>query len=279
VSDHGLLRIGPFARASSLSIKSLRAYHESGLLVPAVVDPQSGYRSYSVAQLTDAAIIRRLRQLDLPLEAVRAVLDARDPAVTAKVLAEHGAVLEARLAATQRMVTELQGALETPSLHTPVHRRFEEASVVLSVAGTVSEAEWPSYLERAFTLLVDTAAGEGAVIAGPCGGCYPPPLDDDHQAVEAFLPVVDAPLLSPRARSAGVQVGELPATEVAVLAHVGSYDHIDETYRRLGAWVAANAEPADLPVRERYLVGPDEVDDPDGYRTEISWPIHPPAPG
>jgi DNA-binding transcriptional MerR regulator len=57
VSDNPLLRIGPFSRASSLSIKALRAYHEAGLLVPAEVDPHTEYRSYSLAQLTDATII------------------------------------------------------------------------------------------------------------------------------------------------------------------------------------------------------------------------------
>jgi DNA-binding transcriptional MerR regulator len=57
VSDNPLLRIGPFSRASSLSIKALRAYHEAGLLVPADVDPHTGCRSYSLAQLTDAPII------------------------------------------------------------------------------------------------------------------------------------------------------------------------------------------------------------------------------
>ena len=71
--------IGMFSRASSLSIKSLRAHHESGLLVPASIDPQTGYRAYTVDQLADAAVIVRLRALDVPLVEVREVLDARDP--------------------------------------------------------------------------------------------------------------------------------------------------------------------------------------------------------
>ena len=57
----GLLPIGMFSRASSLSIKSLRAYHEAGILVPAQVDSRTGYRNYTVDQLADAAIISRLR--------------------------------------------------------------------------------------------------------------------------------------------------------------------------------------------------------------------------
>src|SRR5215217_5496060 len=220
----GLLRIGDFSRASWLSVKALRAYHESGLLVPAEVDPTTGYRSYTVGQLTDAAIIRRLRQLDLPLEAVRAVLDARDPEVTRKVLTEHGAVLEERLASTQRAIDELSRAVESPSSHTPVHRRFDPAATVLACEATAAEVEWEPFLHRARQLLVEAAAASGAVVDGAFGGCYPPPLDEDAQDVGAFLPVASGSLLPARWRSAGVRVDELSATGVAVLAHVGAYD-------------------------------------------------------
>jgi len=108
---------------------------------------------------------------------------------------------------------------------------------------------------------------------GPFGGCYPTLLDDDAQEVVAFLPVAAAPLLPPASLSAGVQVGELPATDVAVVAHHGAYDDMDDTYRNLGAWVAEHAEPADLPVRELYVVGRTETDDPDELRTELCWPV------
>lgn len=275
VSGPPLLRIGPFARASSLSIKALRAYHEAGLLVPAEVDPLTGYRSYSIDQLADAAIIQRLRQLDVPLEAIGEVLDARDPEVTSKVLTEHGKVLEERLSAVQRTIDELSVALDAPTLHTPVHRREEEGRVVLTLTATVSGSEWMPFLDRARTLLAEAAVAAAAVVAGPFGGCYPPMVDEDAQEVVAFLPVASAPLLPSSSRAAGVRIGELPAGEVAVLAHRGTYDTMEDTYRTLGAWVATHAEPADLPVRELYLVGPAETDDPDALRTEFCWPIRP----
>ena len=273
MTGDALLRIGDFSRASSLSVKALRAYHEAGLLVPAEVDPRTGYRSYSVAQLTDAAIIRRLRLLDVPLEAIREVLEARDPAVTKKVLGDHSAVLQERIAMMQRSIDELQGALDTPALHTPVHRRHEPAATVLTFTGTVSEASWLAFLDRTFAALSDAAAASNAIVVGPFGGCYPTLLDDDAQEVVAFLPVAVAPLLPPPVRAAGVQVGELSATDVAVLAHHGGYDDMDDTYRNLGAWVAKHAEPADLPVRELYVVGRTDTDDPDELRTELCWPL------
>ena len=63
----------------------------------------------------------------------------------------------------------------------------------------------------------------------------------------------------------GFASASCPATDVAVVVHHGSFESMVDTYRNLGAWVAANATPADLAVREYYL---DEVN------TEICWPIH-----
>ena len=55
--------------------------------------------------------------------------------------------------------------------------------------------------------------------------------------------------------------------------HVGDLDAILDTYRTLGAWVARNERHAGAPVREHYLVGPLDVDDPGRHRTEIAWPV------
>jgi len=273
VTENRLLRIGEFARASWLSIKALRAYHEMGLLVPAEVDPRTGYRSYSGGQLVEAAVIRRLRQLDVPLESIRAAIDARDPAVTQKVLAEHAVDLEERLAALRRTIDDLQLAVDSPDAHTPVHRRHERSCIVLTCSGTVREDEFEGFLERSRALLMDAAVAGGAVVAGSFGGCYPPPREDDAQDVVAFLPVEVAPLVPAGFRSAGVQVADLPATDVAVLVHVGGYEALEDSYRVLGMWVAAHGEPADLPVREIYVVGEPNADTNEDYRTEICWPI------
>jgi DNA-binding transcriptional MerR regulator len=273
VTQNRLLRIGEFARASWLSVKALRAYHEIGLLVPAEVDPRTGYRSYSGAQLVEAAVIRQLRQLDVPLDSIREVINARDPVVTQKVLGEHAMVLEGRLAALRRTIDDLHLAVDAPDTHTPVHRRHELSRIVLTCSGTVREDEFEGFLARSRALLLDAAASSAAVVAGSFGGCYPPLRDDDAQDVVAFLPVEVTPLVPAAFRSAGVRVSDLPATDVAVLIHVGGYETLEDSYRILGMWVAAHGDPADLPVREIYVVGETEADAPDEFRTEICWPI------
>ena len=64
-----------------LSVKTLRHYHQVGLLEPAEVDPDTGYRYYTLEQLPTAQLIRRLRDLRMPVADVRAVLVADSPIV------------------------------------------------------------------------------------------------------------------------------------------------------------------------------------------------------
>src|SRR5207237_7160032 len=73
-----LLGIGDFSRMTFLSVKTLRHYHEIGLLPPAEIDRESGYRRYALAQVPTAQVIRRLRELGMPLEGVRDVMEAPD---------------------------------------------------------------------------------------------------------------------------------------------------------------------------------------------------------
>ena len=84
----GEISIGEFARRSRLSLKALRLYDELGVLVPARVDQGSGYRYYDTGQLDLARLVVMLRQLQLPLVAVKELLGC-DPAEVAKRIAEH----------------------------------------------------------------------------------------------------------------------------------------------------------------------------------------------
>ena len=82
------ISIGEFARRSRLSLKALRLYDERGVLVPSRVDQGSGYRYYDTAQLEEARLVVMLRQLQLPLAAIKELL-ACDPADAATLIAEH----------------------------------------------------------------------------------------------------------------------------------------------------------------------------------------------
>jgi len=65
-----VFRIGEFSKISGLSVKTLRFYHERGLLVPAHVGSDSGYRYYDLRDVERARVIVALRSLDFPLTEV-----------------------------------------------------------------------------------------------------------------------------------------------------------------------------------------------------------------
>jgi DNA-binding transcriptional MerR regulator len=106
------ISIGEFARRSRLSLKALRLYDERGVLVPSRVDQASGYRYYDTAQLDEARLVVMLRQLQLPLAAIKELL-ACDPADAATRIAEHWrgaeAAHDARRALADYLVNRLCG--------------------------------------------------------------------------------------------------------------------------------------------------------------------------
>jgi DNA-binding transcriptional MerR regulator len=105
-----LVPIGSFARQAGLTVKALRHYDTLGLLPPARVDPVSRHRWYSPDQLDRARRIRRLRELDLPLADVRAVLAAPDGGRDRLVAYRRD--VEARLTRDQRILHGLVHLIE-----------------------------------------------------------------------------------------------------------------------------------------------------------------------
>jgi DNA-binding transcriptional MerR regulator len=268
-----MLAIGPFSTATQLSVKALRNYHEMGLLVPATVDPRTGYRAYSVDQIADATVIRRLRQLDVPLGEIRQVIEARDPNITAKLLAAHEATMRERLAEAERIVAQLQSVLAEPGAHTPIHVRNEPPQHMLALHGRSTESGYPAFFDHAYAVLDESVANAEGDVCGPPGALYPPEITDDENDVVAFLPIAHP--VDPGHRN--VVLGELPAVTTAVLTHVGPFTEMDLSYRTLGAWVARHAVPSGEWVRERYLTDPTSTPDPADHRTEICWPIVAPS--
>jgi DNA-binding transcriptional MerR regulator len=84
-----LMPIGRFSRLTGLTVKALRHYDELGLLRPAAVDPDTGYRSYSTAQVGRAEWIRTLRLLELPLDDIATLLETDDSATIKRLLVDQ----------------------------------------------------------------------------------------------------------------------------------------------------------------------------------------------
>jgi DNA-binding transcriptional MerR regulator len=136
-----LVSIGDFSRMSHLSIKALRFYHDQRLLEPARIDPFTGYRFYEPGQVPVAQVIRRFRDLGMPLDQVRAVLQAPDLETRTKEIISHLTAMEAKLAEMQMSVASLRALLEGPPAGPEVEFRSIPATPALAVRATVTAEE------------------------------------------------------------------------------------------------------------------------------------------
>jgi DNA-binding transcriptional MerR regulator/effector-binding domain-containing protein len=267
-----LLSIGDFSRMTHLSVKALRHYHDLGLLEPAAVDQFTGYRSYDAAQLPTAQVIRRLRDLGMPLEQVRAVLEASDLEIRNKEIAQHLNRMEEQLDQTRATVAGLRALLEAPAGRAPVEFRSIPATPALAVRSMVTAAEFAPWWMSVYDELYPAVDQAGLTPAGPGGALYPAELFQEEQGeVPACVPVPRAPSVPPG--PGGPAVMEIPAVEAAVMLHEGPMDDLDRTYGALGTVVAERAIGVEGPIREYYLVGFRDTDDQSRHRTEVCWPV------
>jgi DNA-binding transcriptional MerR regulator len=275
-----MLTIGDFSRMTHLSVKALRHYHDMGVLEPAAVDPFTGYRFYDTHQVGSAQVIRRLRDLGMPLDSIAAVLAAPDVEARNREIAAHLARMERQLEQTQASVAALRALLTGPAVRPAIELRTIRAVTALTVRAVVDAAELTEWGAEAFDALAAALAAAGLTAAGPYGGLFDGDFFElERSEVTAFVPVTSdgGPVdpatgvgLDPAGR---VRLLEIPAVEAAVAVHEGAFSEIDRTYAAVGEVVAERAIGTGGPIREYYLVSSADTDDVAEHRTEVCWPV------
>jgi DNA-binding transcriptional MerR regulator len=255
-----LLTIGEFSKMTYLSVKALRHYHDVGLLEPAEIDPSSGYRQYSADQVATAQAIRRFRDLDMPIDHVRTVLQAPDLSTRNQAILDHLATMQQQLERTQQTVASLHSLLSSPAAPRPVEYRTLPAGAALAIEGSIA-FEDTAWIDAAFAELHAALDRADVVAPGPDSALYSEAFFTEGAGeVVVFVPVADLPVPDD-GRSHTVDLRE---TRVAVMLHEGVFDDLDQTYGALGTVVAELGLGAEGPIREVYL-----ADD----RAEVCWPV------
>jgi DNA-binding transcriptional MerR regulator/effector-binding domain-containing protein len=261
--------VGRFATMTHLSVKTLRHYHQVGLLEPAEVDPHTGYRYYALEQLPTAQLIRRLRDLQMPVAGVRAVLVARSAGERDTLIGAHIDHLEAELANTQAAVNSLRALLDNAPGQHPVHRRAESSCSALAITEeAVDPEEIDGWWRDALHELRAAADEHGMRVTGAAGGLY----DECLFQREPGDATVYLPVTAPR-ELGRIKPLVIPAAEVAVATHHGSHADIDLAYAQLGSYVAEHDLAVGWQLREYYHRDHSHTTDPAQFRTEIAWPI------
>jgi DNA-binding transcriptional MerR regulator len=265
------ISIGRFAGMTGISANTLRRYDELGLLSPAITDPDTSYRRYAIEQLDTGVLIRLLRDLDVPLDEIKALVTGGGPAQVRAVLSDHRERTVERRAELERILTRIDVALNEergllpyevelialspvwvvtrratvprPRIDDVIARSLDEMEAVLAAASTASIA-------REFVLYHNTLAWYQGV------------------DMEVCLPVAEAVAATLGAR-------RLPGGDAMQTVYRGPWDDIWQAYATMLARIARRGyEPAG-PVRESYAVDDRDTDDPQRYVTELTWPVQP----
>jgi DNA-binding transcriptional MerR regulator len=202
-----LVSIGEFARLSRLSRlspKALRLYGELGLLLPARVDPDTGYRWYAATQLDQARLVASLRRIGVPLAQIRDIV-ALEPATAAEEIRAYWAGTEAEHAAQRVLVGYLVDRLhgKKSAMYEVAVRDIPERSL-LSLIRRVHQDELEQMIRELFihrlrgggVPRIEGIAGAPFTIFhgevsgdsdGPVECCWPVP-DDQADEIAARFP-------------------------------------------------------------------------------------------
>jgi DNA-binding transcriptional MerR regulator len=273
-----LLKIGDFARIGQVSIKALRHYDAQGLLRPTHIHPESGYRFYDLAQLSDLARILALKDCGFSLDEIARLLQTRDAdeiteMLRARVEAQRQLIAteEARLQRITARLGQLAASEGSDVRHDVVLKRSEP----LSLLGLRRRVSGQREIGPFAVSVVERFAGEGLWPMSPLIHLY---YEVDPETEEFDLFVGATVSGAPKDEAAWAREC-LPAGELlACVIYRGDYPQIGSAYAALGRWMLAGGYEAAGPCREVYLRSPIHTANPDEYVTEIQYPVTPAQP-
>jgi DNA-binding transcriptional MerR regulator len=272
--NDGLLSPGAFARQSQLSSKALRLYAENGILVPAQIDDETGYRRYGLDQLQDARLVRLLRKSGMSLSDVAAVL-AAPRADRSGIVEQYAVRTEAELMRRLRLLAHLTQTFTGGKdiyLMNAVNTRDVPAQTVLTEQAYVSATELPGWIAGTGIRQLELAASVGGQ-RGPSMVIYHGDVDEDSDGpVESCIPI--DPAAADRSRlPTRVEPAHREAFITVTRAQV-RYPDLLVAYDALHEWIAKEEATIDGSAREIYFADPSTGPD-DEPVADVAIPILP----
>lgn len=272
-----LLPIGQFAQATGLSVTTLRHYDSTGVLAPAASDPATGYRYYARAQVGRAQLIRALRQLDVPVEQVRTLLDRH--AEGADIVPDLGARVRAadRRVRDQHVILRgLTAALTSGAAMRPAITLSRRCAIhALACRASVDAAGLDAFARAAYlTLYAEAGKGPLALPAPAFIRYHAPMTEDTATEVEACLPYEPGAAL-PGEPAEGVHLvhqEETSFVSTVVEGEDAAYPRIMSAYDAVAAWITAHGFDFDGPAQEIYHRWSGTPGHPQN-RLEIGWAV------
>ena len=262
-----LYKIGMFAAMNHITVKTLRFYEEQGLLMPALIHPETGYRYYTLSQMAVLHQITALKLAGFTLEEITHINSGADEKA---VLLKKKSELLAKISDLTRQIAVVDGYLSK-------RKTGLSAPVLIKPTPETTVAFMQIRLES-YDRLFDRMPEMGALMekAG-CECALPeycftnylePGYKDGDIPVEICESVVEA-----KKETGELRFKTLPEIRAACVFHKGSYRTFSESYEAVLRYIEENGYEIAGEIRESYIDGIWNKDDESQWLSEIQVPV------
>ena len=268
VRENGTLyKIGMFAAMNHVTVKTLRFYEEQGLLMPAQINQENGYRYYTLSQMAVIHQITALKQAGFTLEEIARINSGADEE---GVLQKKKSELIAKIAELTRQIAVVDGFLskQKTGLAAPVLVKTIPETTVAAMKTRLASYDSLFEVMPEMGALMEKAGCECALPEY----CFTNYLEPGYKDTDILVEICEA-VTGAKQEIGGLYFKTLPEIQAACMFHRGSYGALPESYEAVLRFIEENGYEIAGAIRESYIDGVWNQDDDSGWLTEIQIPV------
>ena len=266
-SDSTLYKIGMFAAMNRVTVKTLRFYEEQGLLQPALIHPETGYRYYTLSQMAVLHQITALKMAGFTLEDIARINAGADEQ---ELLLKKKVELLTKIAELTRQIAVVDGYLakQKIGLSNPVLIKTIPETIVAAMKTRI----------ESYDRLFDAMPKMGAVMESVGCECALPEycftnyLEPVYKDEDILVELCESVTAVKKERD-GLYFKVMPSVQAACIFHRGSYNTFSESYETVLKFIEENGYEIAGAIRESYIDGIWNKDDESQWLSEIQVPI------
>ena len=266
-TSNTLYKIGMFAAMNHVTVKTLRFYEEQGLLMPALIHSENGYRYYTLSQMAVIHQITALKMAGFTLEEIVRINSGADEEA---VLLKKKSELLAKISDLTRQIAIVDGYLSKK-------KTCLSAPVLIKTIPETTVAFMRTRLES-YDGLFDRMPEMGALMekAGcTCAlpeYCFTNYLEPGYKDADILVEICES-VVEAKEETGELRFKTLPAVRAACIFHKGSYRTLSESYEAVLRYIEENGYEIAGEIRESYIDGVWNKDDEREWLSEIQVPV------
>ena len=262
-----LYKIGMFAAMNHVTVKTLRFYEEQGLLTPALIHPETGYRYYTLSQMAVIHQITALKMAGFTLEEIAKINSGADEQ---SVLLKKKSELLAKIADLTRQIAVVDGYLSKKknSLFSPVLIKTIPATTVAAMKMRIESYDSLFDVMPEMGALMEETGCECAIPEY----CFTNYLEPGYKDEDILVEICEA-VTGAKGEIGGLYFRTLPEIQAACMFHRGSYGALPESYETVLKYIEENGYEIAGAIRESYIDGVWNQEEESGWLTEIQVPV------